>query len=90
MHVLFWLLIFAAIAVSVTPFSDFFDDLKELNRQQTTVTNPYASPDSDRTGGDDGLVLPSLITHLRDDDDRPPPCFVHREPGLKGRMICTR
>jgi hypothetical protein len=84
----------AAVLVNWAPFRPFLDELEALNRNRIAVTaSPYSGqllvqPDS-RVPSEMPAPAP-LVIRQRTDEPPPPPCFFYQEPGLKGRIICTR
>ena len=93
----------AAMVFGCAPLDQMFQRLEALNPNRIPVMvgsdKEYSSSSSstknnaiteDNQRAEENKPSRSLVMKVQTDESTPAPCFVYREPGTKGEIICTR
>ena len=91
----------AAMVFGCAPLEQMFQRLESLNPNRipiitgseqeysSSITRDNSITENDQQVGENQSRR-SLVMKVRTDESAPAPCFVYREPGTKGEIICTR
>jgi hypothetical protein len=105
MHLLIGFLILllpiAALVLGSGRLDRMFKELEALNpdrvpvvtpAQQPLMADPSAPPadDAAEDDADNDSRMRRLTLKQQAPDPAPPPCFLYKEPGTRGEIICTR